>query len=555
MEQEEIKLSIGEMIGKNKILEHIAEGGMADVYKAFYQDLEVTRAIKIIKKDQIEESGRFVTEAKVTANLIHPNIVQCHDVGTHNDCPYIVLEYIDGADLADLIISKEKIPSIVSLCFLLIICEGLKYAHNCEYVLFNEKRKGIIHRDIKPENILLSNDGSVKISDFGIVKIENVSVHTTTMSSMIGTYPYMAPEQMKRSVVDKRADVYSLGCVLYEMITGEQAFGYDNVGDIVLKKEENDYSCEEFNKIPNEVKRIIDKMIEVDLKKRYQDIESVIKDTNRYLKKEGISNHQEIVENYIKDDDFTVKSRKKRVPLVLILTVLAIAVISIFLYQRVTNKTETEKRDKTSDKQAITWEKEEGSLQSSNEKKKELKKRVKDDGVSLKPVLREKPKVRKKEVGRKVDYLGLLKKKRYKECVLKTKGIYNKNDTAFLCYTGSLIETGRFNEVKNLLFIKNISDGYYFYLRGRYSYNYKNYKNAEKMFITALTKKSMLDIKKDTKYYLTKNAIDDYKIHPNKSKKEIMILKVEDYQERYCSDESNNTECEEFKSILVGKRD
>ncbi|MGI9456972.1 MAG: serine/threonine-protein kinase [Aeoliella sp.] len=190
-----------------EITECLGRGGMGVVYKARQKALDREVAIKVLAgewQDDPHFAKRFEREAKTLAQMSHPNIVIVHDFGEDDGLYYIVMEYVDGVNLRDLLTDGKMVPE-QALAIVPPICEALEYAHG----------KGVVHRDIKPENLLLDRDGRVKIADFGIASL----VGATTEVS--GTLSYMAPEQLNGSV-DRRADIYALGVVLYEMLTGER---------------------------------------------------------------------------------------------------------------------------------------------------------------------------------------------------------------------------------------------------------------------------------------------------------------------------------------------
>jgi predicted Ser/Thr protein kinase len=190
-----------------EILECLGRGGMGVVYKARQKTLDRLVAIKVLageRQGDLNFAKRFEREAKLLAQLSHMNIVTVHDFGEADGLYYLVMEYVDGVNLRELLRDGKMAPE-QALAIVPPICEALEYAHS----------KGIVHRDIKPENILLDRDGRVKIADFGIASLVGVDGEKS------GTPPYMAPEQEK-GIVDRRADIYALGAVLYEMLTGER---------------------------------------------------------------------------------------------------------------------------------------------------------------------------------------------------------------------------------------------------------------------------------------------------------------------------------------------
>ncbi len=223
---------IGQSLGRYHILEQLGEGGMATVYKAYDTRLERDVAVKIIRKTAFSAEilervlARFEREAKALAKLSHPNIVKVHDYGDHEGSPYLVLEYLPGGTLKQLL--GKFIPWQSAIQLILPIARGLAYAH----------QRGIIHRDVKPSNILITESGEPLLSDFGIAKLlENEEGQTLTGSGVgIGTPEYMAPEQGVGHGVDARVDIYSLGIVVYEMVTGRKPYMADTPMAVVLKQ-------------------------------------------------------------------------------------------------------------------------------------------------------------------------------------------------------------------------------------------------------------------------------------------------------------------------------
>jgi serine/threonine protein kinase len=230
-----------------ELLEVIGQGGMGVVYKARQIELERLVALKILPPRLAadpEFPRRFNREAQALASLDHSNIVRIHDVGREGELYFIVMEYVDGMNLRDLLVQKKLSPE-QALRVVPQLCDALEYAHS----------RGVIHRDIKPENILLSRSGIAKIADFGLAKIvkdERAETSITQTNVIMGTADYMAPEQRdKTKAADHRADIYSLGVVFYELLTGELPVGRfdppsrrkqvdERLDDVVLKALEKD---------------------------------------------------------------------------------------------------------------------------------------------------------------------------------------------------------------------------------------------------------------------------------------------------------------------------
>jgi serine/threonine protein kinase len=279
---------ISQTLGHNRIIELIAEGGMAAVYKVWHEELEIVRAIKILKPGFNEESKeRLRTEAKISAHLHHPNIVEMYGVNFWNDTvPYLEMEYVDGMSLKQLIDREKRLPFLVAVAIIRFVCNALHYAHNQVFTLYGKSYEGIVHRDIKPANILLTRDGTPKLADFGIAKPLEISLHTVGQKVM-GTFTYLSPEQLNGEPLDRRSDIYSLGIVLYECITGEKAFPQKTLADLIREKLRNQYRRIDTLgiAIPKKLEQIIDKSMQINRDKRYADADEFGNELHDVLKK------------------------------------------------------------------------------------------------------------------------------------------------------------------------------------------------------------------------------------------------------------------------------
>lgn len=205
-------------IGKYSVQALLGKGAMGLVYKAFDSNIERTVAIKTLHPHLLEgEQGvdfeqRFLQEAKAAARCLHPNIVTVFDFGVHDTSPYIVMEYVEGSELRDQIIAKKSFSFQSSVEIIAQILEALAYSHE----------KGVIHRDIKPANIMLMKNGKIKVSDFGVARLDNSDLTSTGM--MVGTPNYMSPEGMHGLKVDKRSDLFSVGILLFELLTNQRPY-------------------------------------------------------------------------------------------------------------------------------------------------------------------------------------------------------------------------------------------------------------------------------------------------------------------------------------------
>ena len=216
-------------LGRYEILGELGQGAMGVVYKARDPLIDRVVAIKTINlslaMDEKEEyEGRFYQEAKAAGRLNHPNIVTIYDVGKSGDVAYIAMELLEGRELRDIMNEGALLPVEQVLNIVAQVAQGLAYAHEHE----------IVHRDVKPSNIMVIRDGHVKITDFGIARMASSSVRTQT-GMVLGSPKYMSPEQVMGKTIDQRSDIFSLGVMLYEMLTGQAPFDGENVNAIMYQ--------------------------------------------------------------------------------------------------------------------------------------------------------------------------------------------------------------------------------------------------------------------------------------------------------------------------------
>jgi eukaryotic-like serine/threonine-protein kinase len=224
-----------ENIGRYKLEERIGEGAMADVYRAFDPRISRHLAIKVLKKDFVQDqeySARFLQEAKAAGALSHPNIVTIYDIGETGGQPYIVMELLEGQPLDAMMLDQKRLKPEQIMAYGIQIAQALDYAH----------AMGVVHRDVKPSNIIVSKDArSTKLLDFGIARVSdpsdtlNVTQSTTQIGAMPGTPRYMSPEQALGQPIDGRSDLYALGVVLYELLTGKKAFSAGSMAALMVQ--------------------------------------------------------------------------------------------------------------------------------------------------------------------------------------------------------------------------------------------------------------------------------------------------------------------------------
>lgn len=274
---------IGKILGdRYELLKCVGEGGMSFVYKARCKKLNRFVAVKILKdelKNNEEIVKRFKKEATAIANLSNPNVVNVLDVGTQDDINYIVMEYIEGKTLKDIIKEKGALPYEVAISIGIKVAKALECAH----------KNGIIHRDVKPQNILVTEEGVVKVTDFGIAKSMDSSTIAHT-NSILGSAHYFSPEQAKGAYTDYRTDLYSLGIVLYEMVTGIVPFNGDSPVTVAVKHiQEKAIPPKNINKnIPYSLNDLIMKAMEKDPVNRYQTAKEIIGDLEKIKKDPNI---------------------------------------------------------------------------------------------------------------------------------------------------------------------------------------------------------------------------------------------------------------------------
>jgi eukaryotic-like serine/threonine-protein kinase len=274
-----------EKIGNCRILEEIASGGMAVVYRAVQDPLGRTVAIKALKTSAAAEENvvtRFEREAKSLANLQHENIIHVYDFHRERGAMFIVMEYVQGIDLYDLLEKCGRLPYDVAAILAMQVARAMDYIHY----------RGIIHRDIKPANVMIARTGGVKLMDFGIARDTSFG-DLTEAGTGIGTPAYMSPEQVLGDKLDARSDIFSLGVVLYQMVTGKKPFVEDEkksaMHKIRLEKHESARSIN--TEIPRELNNIIDRCLEKQPRDRWRSAQHMVIALERFLAKHVEMNH------------------------------------------------------------------------------------------------------------------------------------------------------------------------------------------------------------------------------------------------------------------------
>lgn len=258
--------------GRYELVEKIAEGGMARVYRGRDLTLKRTVAVKVLKDSMTGDAAfirRFEREAQSAAALSHPHIVNIYDVGEQDDTYFMVMEYVDGNNLKDYIREKGRLPVHEAIRITRQIAEALEHAHSA----------GMVHRDIKPHNILFSRNGKVKVTDFGIA-IAGDGATVTVGDEIIGSVQYISPEQARGQIACKQSDLYSLGIVFYEMLTGKVPFSGESPVAVAMKQIQEQIVPPRrlVGSIPEPVEAIIMKAVEKDIANRYKSATEMLED-------------------------------------------------------------------------------------------------------------------------------------------------------------------------------------------------------------------------------------------------------------------------------------
>jgi serine/threonine protein kinase len=273
------------VIGRTRIdaglvVDTVGIGGMASVYKVWNERLELFRAVKMLSLDTLH--ARFETEAKLSAKLRHPNIVEVYSVGEWNSIPYMEMEYVDGQNLEEALRERGRFPDAVCCAAALCIASALDYAHTLKFTLGGEPYRGIIHRDLKPANILVSKRSEIKLTDFGIARPAQAGLHTVD-GNIVGTLHYLSPEQMEGGKIDPRSDIYSFGAILYEMATGAKAFPQKSITALTKHRAANRFKPPSEYDVPVNpaLSEIILKCLKATAQERYRSAAELIGDLQK----------------------------------------------------------------------------------------------------------------------------------------------------------------------------------------------------------------------------------------------------------------------------------
>jgi eukaryotic-like serine/threonine-protein kinase len=270
-------LEVGQVLGgRFEILEMLGIGGMGAVYKAHDRDIDRVIALKCIRPELAKDpeiAQRFTQELLLARQIAHKNVIRIFDVRDSAGLKFITMEYVEGRDLSSLVESKSKLPIAESVSIVMQICSGLSCAHV----------EGVVHRDLKPSNIMVEPNGRVVVMDFGLARADNIGQMTQT-GAVIGTYQYMSPEQAKGAKADARSDIFTVGIILYELLTGKSPYAADGAMASLLKRtQEAALPASQVDPaVPRQLSAIVANCLERDVTKRYQTVDDLLSDLKAF---------------------------------------------------------------------------------------------------------------------------------------------------------------------------------------------------------------------------------------------------------------------------------
>jgi serine/threonine protein kinase len=577
---------INQPLGHNRIIELIAEGGMAAVYKVWHEDLEIVRAIKILKPGFDDESKeRLRTEAKISAHLHHPNIVEMYGVHFWNDSvPYLEMEYVDGMSLKQLIEREKQIPFPVAVAIIRFVCNALHYAHNQTFTLYGKSYEGIVHRDLKPANILLTREGIPKLADFGIAKPTDISLHTVGQKVM-GTFTYLSPEQLNGEPLDRRSDIYSLGIVLYECITGEKAFPQKTLADLIREKLRNQYRrIDSFGiDIPKKLEQIIDKSMQINREKRYADAEEFGNELNDVLAKCTEETPEKILFSHLsgrlaaesQDPENLRRRRRRYLPAVIIGSFFLVfsVIMAVFLAEAL--KTKHAQSHMTSEAARQS-----GAARGDTARTDTAQPVSRTQAFAPAPVPASKPVGSDASLDRaqqsrdrqntvkanQTDLSGAgisagfaaYRTKRYREAIPLLESSLQKglNDSlrqmATVCLLESYLSVNNLAGAKRIAETEHVADGYYSLLAGRTFQRLGNLPAALDALNRALSMPSKYkkDLRRDAMFLLARTQEDVYTAKPNSGNKRLALRAWQQFLNEFCSWSDLPGQCREARVSL-----
>jgi serine/threonine protein kinase len=551
---------VGQKIGPNRILELIAEGGMANVYKVWHEGLEIVRAVKILKPGFNEESKqRLQTEAKISAHLHHPNIVEIFGVNFWNDVvPYLEMEFIDGFSLKDLLRHHKQVHFTFALSLGYFICNALHYAHNQVFTLYGKPYQGVVHRDIKPANILLARNGTIKLADFGIAKPSDISLHTVGQKVM-GTFTYLSPEQLNGDTLDCRCDMYSLGAVIYEIIAGEKAFPQKTMAELVQKKMLNDYRpLNSFGAdIPGRLCTILEKSMDLNREKRFVNALEFGEELIGLLKKITQKTPDQIVIDHIKNPASAPAVKLKKTfrvsSFVVVPACLAAAlfIVALLVFPEFGQKIDTRFFAKVHSFIASYIVK----APAEPARPKVLENPV---PAAAAPQPAEIAAIVRKQPAERPDLLKKGLKKQLQKHTTEANGQLDAKvpkglpDSAVISLLDSYLKQGDMARAYNLAMSEYVNDGYYFLLCGKVFFALRKFDLAIEALGNAQTVRSTYKTNtlQEATYLWAKSLDELFRIKPNSENKKACFRAWQQFSKAFCTGRSYIRQCKDADERL-----
>ncbi len=544
----------GDILGHCRLIELIAAGGMANVYKVWHEQLEVLRAIKILKPGFDDESkNRLETEAKISANLKHTNIVEIYEMGYWNNIPFIEMEFIDGPSLKEVLEKRGRLPVTFAIALAHSLCSALHFAHNQDLTLYGKVYDGLIHRDIKPANILISSKGLVKLADFGIARPSDVSLHTVG-GKVMGTFAYLSPEQLNGERLDRRTDIYALGAVLYEMLTGSKTYPQKVLAELFHRKTKGHYIpvsslCKE---APKQLCALVEKSLCIDMGKRHACADDFDKELLSILRKLTSNSTDYIICQFTKNPvsspkrSMSLKSTYLPAPAILSIIFLLMIISGVFLLNRYSDRffqIQQESIIVQQQKKIPAKVSDTASILDNQVKYKQ--KRVADSQKALQGIRFEKA-VKAYNAG---DYTSAIYQ--LKSISIKNTDISKKNTRSVLLLQ-SYIKNGYADSALSFSESESCDDAFFFFLRGELLFKNKQLENAEEEFKKAQTMQTQFEknIYRNASLYLARIRDEYYMLKPNIDNKIMCSRAWSSFIDAYCLDNDNSPECNTARNRL-----
>ncbi len=297
-------------LGSGHITGLLGEGGMATVYEIWNEQLGVRRAVKLMRPNSVAENrSRILAEARITAQLDHPNIISIYSVGEWNGLPYIEMERIDGGTLSQVIQKYGALPVEFCAAVAILASDALYYTHSHEYEINGVHHVGILHRDLKPGNIMISRTGLIRVADFGIATPASMAASNTSSGKVVGSMQYLAPEQLEEHEATVRSDIFAFGCMMYEMLTGEKAFPERNISKLVRKRLENDYFPLNSFKIsvPKRLRNLVESCMQKNPAKRPASMAEIRNELTRIWERITTGRPEDLIASFIQSGTYERK--------------------------------------------------------------------------------------------------------------------------------------------------------------------------------------------------------------------------------------------------------